>query len=149
MRTPYNIPGLALCLVLVSMTPKYALSEMLAILNYETKAAESLESLQLQGDNDRRREGIAIIEMDPESIAYGRIPIDIPTSPDLVLHHIFYNQDATKAYVTALQAEILHVIDLTSFPYRLVPIPTPGCSVQENIIFYDDNRTWYLTCMWS
>ena len=149
MRIRHNIRLLALCLTFLYIVPRYALAEMLAILNYETKAEESLESLQLQGADDRRREGIAIIEIDPESHDYGRILIDIPTSPDLVLHHIFYNQDASKAYVTALQAEILHVIDLTSFPYRLVPIPTPGCSVQENIIFSDDNTIWYLTCMGS
>ena len=137
------------CGVSICMAPTISWAEMLSILNYETKAEESLESLQIQGAGNQRREGIAIVELDPESAEYGKILIDIPTSPEFVLHHIFYNQDTTKAYVTALQTETLHVIDLTRFPYRLIPIPTPGCKVQENIIFSDDNTTWYLTCMGS
>ena len=124
-------------------------AEMLAILNYETKAEESLESLQLQTSPENRREGIAIVELDPRSPDYGKILVDIPVSPDLVLHHIFYNRDLTKAYVTALGKEVLHVIDLTRFPYRLKPIPTPGCNTLEDIIFSDDNKTWYVTCMGS
>ena len=138
-----------ICTVFACLTPTASSAEMLSILNFESKAEESLESLQIQGAGDQRREGIAILELDPESADYGKILVDIPTSPEFVLHHIFYNQDATKAYVTALQTEALHVIDMTRFPYRLVPIPTPGCEVQENIIFSNDNMTWYVTCMGS
>ena len=43
-------------------------AEMLAILNYESKAPESLEVLQLQAGGEGRREGIAIIELDPLSL---------------------------------------------------------------------------------
>ena len=138
-----------LCGASIFVTSTVSFAEMLSILNYETKAEESLEALQIKGTDNRRREGIAIVELDPESADYGRIIIDIPTSPEFVLHHIFYNRDATKAYVTALQTETLHVINLNKFPYRLVPISTPGCKVQENIIFSDDNKTWYVTCMGS
>jgi DNA-binding beta-propeller fold protein YncE len=73
----------------------------------------------------------------------------MPMPPDTVLHHIFYNKDLSKAYVTALGKEILHVIDLNKFPWRAVPIPTPGCKVQEDIIFSDDNARWFVTCMGS
>ena len=126
-----------------------ASAEMLAILNYESKAPETLDSLKLQEAAEERREGIALIELDPNSPDYGKIISDIPLPPDLVLHHIFYNNDLTKAYVTSLGQEVLHVIDLTKMPFRLRPIPTPGCKVQENIILSDDNKTWYLTCMGS
>jgi DNA-binding beta-propeller fold protein YncE len=122
---------------------------MLAIMNYETKAEESLEALALQSGPTARREGIMIMEMDPSSADYGKVLMDIPLDPELVTHHIFYNKDLTKAYVTALAKETLHVIDLTKYPYRLKPIPTPGCQVQEDIILSDDNKTWYLTCMGS
>ena len=124
-------------------------AEMLAILNYESKAPESLEALQLQGGSLDRKEGIAIIELDPKSPEYGNILIDIPVSPELVLHHIFYNRDLTKAYITALNSSEMYVIDLRKFPYRLKPIAMPNCKVQENIIFSDDNETWYVTCMGS
>ncbi len=138
-----------LVVTLLAMSIAGASAEMLAILNYETKAPDSLESLNLQEADDARREGIAIVELDPASADYGKIISDIPLPPDLVLHHIFYNRDLTKAYVTSLAKELLHVIDLEKWPYRLHPIPTPGCKTQENIILSDDNKTWYLTCMGS
>ncbi len=138
----------AFCLT-ASFSAGAASAEMLAIMNYESKADDSLESLQLQNAEENRREGIAIMELDPGSPDYGKVLADIPVSPDLVLHHIFYNNDLTKAYVTALEQELLHVIDLTKWPYRMKPIPTPGCQVQENIILSDDNKTWYVTCMGS
>ena len=75
--------------------------------------------------------------------------MDIPVSPELVLHHIFYNRNLTKAYITALNSSEMYVIDLGKFPYRLKPIAMPNCKVQENIIFSDDNETWYVTCMGS
>ncbi|MDP6352654.1 MAG: YncE family protein [Alphaproteobacteria bacterium] len=138
-----------MALALTATVASPAVAEMLAILNYETAAEESLESLQVQGGPEQRREGLAIVELDPESPDYGKFVADIPASPDLMLHHVFYNRDLSKAYVTALEQPILHVIDLNRFPYRLKPIPTPGCAVQEDIIFSDDNRTWYVTCMGS
>ncbi len=129
--------------------PAAAHAEMLAILNYESMAEDSLEALQLRSGPEARREGIAVMELDRASPDYGKIILDIPVPPDTMLHHIFYNKDLTKAYVTALGVPVLHVIDLTTFPYRMKPIPTPGCQVQEDIVFSDDNTRWYLTCMGS
>ena len=147
---PHKFGAMILCaFMLAGGIASTVRAEMLAILNYETKAEDSLESLALQSRPDQRREGIAIIELDQSSADYGKILIDIPLSPDLVSHHIFYNKDLTKVYVTALAQEVMHVIDLTVFPYRLKPIPTPGCKVQEDLILSDDNATWYLTCMGS
>jgi len=123
-------------------------SERLAILNWETKAPDSLESLTLS-DNENRKEGIAIIELDKSSSNYGKILTNIPVDPSLTLHHIFYNQDLTKAYVTALNGENLFYINLEELVWRLRPIPVPMCKVQENIIFSDDNTKWWLTCMGS
>ena len=147
---PHKFGAMILCaFMLAGGIASTVRAEMLAILNYETKAEDSLESLALQSRPDQRREGIAIIELDQSSADYGKILIDIPLSPDLVSHHIFYNKDLTKVCVTALAQEVMHVIDLTVFPYRLKPIPTPGCKVQEDLILSDDNATWYLTCMGS
>ncbi len=113
-------------------------AEMLALINYESKA-----------DQPVRREGIAIMEIDPESADFGKILMEIPLPPDLVAHHIFYNRDRTKAYVTALGKSVLQVVDLTVFPYRLRTIHVPDCEVGEDLAVSDDNRTWYLTCMGS
>ncbi|WHZ21183.1 MAG: hypothetical protein OJF47_000295 [Nitrospira sp.] len=113
-------------------------AEMLALVNYESKPGQPV-----------RREGIAIMDIDPESADFGKILMEIPLPSDLVAHHIFFNRDRTKAYVTALGKSILHVVDLTKFPYRLRAIAVPDCQVLEDLVVSEDNRTWYLTCMGS
>ena len=94
-----------------------------------------------------RREGIAIIDVDPSSPAFGKIVTDIPLPADLVAHHIFYNKDLTKAYVTALGKSELQVIDMRKQPYTPVRVETPGCSVLEDVVFSEDNKTFYVSCM--
>ncbi|NGZ97668.1 MAG: hypothetical protein CV089_16370 [Nitrospira sp. WS110] len=113
-------------------------AEMLALINYESKPGQPV-----------RREGIAIMDIDPESADFGKILMEVPLPSDLVAHHIFFNRDRTKAYVTALGKSILHVVDLTKFPYRLRAIAVPDCQVLEDLVVSEDNRTWYLTCMGS
>lgn len=124
--------------VVLLATASGASAELLALLNYESKP-----------DQKVRREGIAIMEIDPASADFGKILMDIPLPSDLVAHHIFFNRDRTKAYVTALGKPVLHVFDLTRFPYRLRPIPVPDCQVLEDLVVSEDNKTWYLTCMGS
>lgn len=115
-----------------------ASAEILALLNYESKSNQPV-----------RREGIAIMDIDPESSDFGKILMEIPLPSDLVAHHIFFNRDRTKAYVTALGKSLLHVVDLTRFPYRLQAVAVPDCQVSEDLVVSEDNRTWYLTCMGS
>jgi len=121
----------------VLFTP-LAQGEILAMLNYESKPGQTT-----------RKEGLAILDVDPRSPAFGKILMDIPLPSDLVAHHVFYNRDQSKAYITALGKSLLHVLDLTRFPYRMKTVETPGCQVLEDIVFSQDNRTWYLTCMGS
>lgn len=118
--------------------PSLAEAEILAMLNYESKR-----------QNTVRQEGIAVLDVDPDSPSYGRRLLDIPLPPDLIAHHIFYNKDATKAYVTALGRSELRVIDMTRFPYRMKTVEVPGCEEGEDVVFSADNKTWYLTCMGS
>ena len=115
-----------------------ASAELLALLNYESKPDQKI-----------RREGIAIMEIDPKSVDFGKILMDIPLPADLVAHHIFFNRDRTKAYITSLGKSELYVIDLTRFPYRLRTIAVPDCQVGEDLVVSEDNKTWYLTCMGS
>ena len=115
-----------------------ASAEILALLNYESKPGQPV-----------RREGIAIMDIDPDSADFGKILMEIPLPSDLVAHHIFFNRDRSKAYITALGKSLLHAVDLTRFPYRLRAIEVPDCLVGEDLVVSDDNRTWYLTCMGS
>lgn len=133
---PLRLLFLTIALLCSGLAPAW--SEMLALLNYESKPNQPV-----------RREGIAIMDIDPESSDFGKILMEIPLPPDLVAHHIFFNRDKTKAYITALGKSLLHVVDLTRFPYRLRAIEVPDCQALEDLVVSEDNRTWYLTCMGS
>lgn len=126
-----------------------ASAEILAMLNYESKPEESLKALKTPIGPQARKEGIAIIDVDPDSANFGKILWDMPLPPDLIAHHIFYNKDASKAYVSALGKPELRVIDLTTNPYRSKTVAVPECQVGEDVVFSGDNKTWYLTCMGS
>ena len=122
----------------LSMIPSVPQAEILAMLNYESKPQQTI-----------RREGIAIIDVDPASENFSNILLDIPLPPNLVNHHIFYNKDTSKAYITALGQSNLHVMDMTRYPYRIKKVEVPECIVGEDIVFSRDNKTWFLTCMGS
>jgi len=110
----------------------------LAMANYESKPGQS-----------PRREGIAIIDVDPASKNFGKILNDIPLPNDLIAHHIFYNKDLSKAYITSLGNGALHVMDMTHVPFRPKKVDMPDCKVGEDVVFSKDNKTWYMTCMGS
>ncbi len=133
---------------MAAIVPGFARAEILAMINYESKPPESLKSFKLTGVQ-KRREGIAVIDVDPDSQDFGKILMDVPLPPDLVAHHIFYDREMKKAYLTALGKSELHVFDLGQFPYRLRRLAMPDCKMGEDVIFSEDNKTWYLTCMMS
>lgn len=125
-----------------------ASAEVLAIMNYESKPEDQLKALKLSGDLPRR-EGLAIIDVDPESSGFGKIVSDIPIDPETVAHHIFYDRTMTKAYITGLQQPALQVLDMKQNPYRLSVIETPNCAMGEDVIIDEANERWFLTCMAS
>src|SRR5258706_13940690 len=86
----------------IGVLPIFAHAEILAMVNYETKSADSLKALKTPVAPQARREGIAIIDVDPKSKNFGKIVTDLPLPADTVAHHIFYNKHAPKAYVTPL-----------------------------------------------
>ncbi|MDT8407566.1 MAG: YncE family protein [Methylococcales bacterium] len=121
-------------------------AEILAMMNYESRAQASLTHSRLS-TAPQRREGIAIMDVDPKSSRFGQVLMDIPLNPEWVAHHIFYDKTMRKAYVTFLQNSQLGIIDMQKFPYRMELLDLPQCSFAEDIIFSDDNKTWYVTCM--
>jgi DNA-binding beta-propeller fold protein YncE len=143
MRVPF-IGCTAAALVLA---PGFALAQIHAMFNYETKSAESLKALKTPVQTGPRQEGIAIIDVDPKSKTFGEKLQDLPLPADLVAHHIFYNRDQSKAYVTALGKSELRVIDMKKLPYAIKVIAVPGCNVGEDVVFSEDNKKWYLSCM--
>ena len=137
---------LVICLLGIPVVGK---AEILAMSNYESKPDDSLKELKMPFGTQTRREGIAIFDVDPESDTYGDILIDIPLPSDLVAHHVFWNRDHTKIYLTALGKPELRVIDMTRNPYRVKVIDVPDCEVGEDVVFSEDNTRWYETCMGS
>ena len=87
---------------LLAALPVLARAEILAMLNYESKPEESLKAMRIPVSPQGRREGVAIIDVDPKSKNFGKIVTDLSIPPDVVAHHIFYNKDSSKAYITAL-----------------------------------------------
>lgn len=143
--TRFRLMAFLACILLL-FSSQSASAEILAMLNYESKSADSLKSLKLTGPSERK-EGIAIIDVDPGSENFGKILVDIPMPPDQVVHHIFYDRSMTKAYITSLASPSLQVMDLERFPYRIVTLPVEGCSMAEDVIFDEANERWFLTCM--
>jgi DNA-binding beta-propeller fold protein YncE len=129
--------------------PALANAEILAMMNYESKSAESLKALKNPVAPAARKEGIAIVDVDPNSKTFGKIVKDIPLPADLVAHHIFYNHDMSKAYITALGKTELRVMDMKSKDYAMTTVSIPDCSVGEDIAFSPDHKRWYVSCMGS
>lgn len=138
----------AWALGLMAFAPAVAFGHILAMVNYETKTKEGLAVLNI-ADDGQRKEGIAVIDVDPESQTFGRIMADISIPADTLGHHIFYNRDMSKAYITALSGGMMYVMDMNRLDYRLKKIDVPGCAVGEDLIFSSQGDAWYLTCMGS
>src|SRR2546428_2338762 len=117
-----------LAVMLLASFSVAAYAVILAMLNYETKPEQVI-----------RKDGLAVIDVDPKSPTFGKMLMDSPLPPDLVAHHIFYNRVQSKAYVTALGKSVLHVLDLTRFPYRMKAVEVRDCQVLEDIVFSQDN----------
>ena len=129
--------------------PSFSNGEILAMLNYESKSPDQLKAFRSPVPGQTRQEGIAIIDVDPASPNFKKIVETIPLPPDLVAHHIFYNRDMSKAYVTALGKPELRVIDMGKRPFTAKTVAVPDCQVGEDVIFSEDNKRWFLTCMGS
>ncbi len=115
-----------------------ARAELLAALNYESKPGI-----------EPRREGIAIIDIDPASPRFNQIIKDAPLPPDLVAHHIYFSRDKSKAYVTSLGRGAIAVFDTGRLPENPEIISVPDCKVAEDMVFTADGRRWFLSCMGS
>lgn len=126
-----------------------ARAEILAMANYESKPPEALKAFRHPVAGQTRQEGIAVIDVDPNSPNFKKIVETLPLPPDLVAHHIFYNRNSTKAYVTSLGKSELGVIDMTKRPFAVKQVAVPDCKIGEDVVFSADNTRWYLTCLGS
>ncbi len=124
-------------LVILFVTATFALTaraEMLAMVVYETKAEESIRALRVEDADRPREDGLAIIDVDPASEAYGKVLAKFPLPEGLVPHHQYYNRDQTKIYVTGALMPMLHVVDVTRAPYRIKRVDIPGCKRLDSMV---------------
>jgi len=117
-------------------------SEILAMMNYETKSKDSLKSLKAPVPAAERREGIAIIDVDPASPAFGKIVTDIPLPAESRRGiTIFYNKDLNKAYVTPSQVRASCHRHEEAALYT-IRVETPGCWCSRTSCSPLDNKTF-------
>lgn len=97
-------------------------------------------------------DGIAIIELDPESLNFGHISNKLELGVGVLPHHIYYNNNAKKLFTTALGGSYLYEVktekDQNGQP-KLVsatPINTGENTVGENLFFTNDGR-YFMTFM--
>jgi DNA-binding beta-propeller fold protein YncE len=133
----------------LSLVPGIAFAEIVGFVNYETKSAESLKTLKRPIAPPTRKEGLALVDLEPGSKTFGRILKSVDLPGDTVAHHIFYNRDQSKAYITALGKSELRVIAMADPTFAIKTVAVPDCRVGEDVVFSEDNKTWYLTCMGS
>ena len=55
----------------------------------------------------REEDGLAIIDINPNSNTFEEILQDVPVGKEVFMHHPFYNQAGSKLYNTALAGENL------------------------------------------
>ena len=131
------------------LTATASRGEILALVLYESKPADALKAFSKPVRGKNRFEALGVIDVDPKSPQFGKIVREIELPPDLVAHHIFYNRDSTKLYMTSLGKAEMRVIDMTQESLPMKTVAVPECQVGEDVIFSEDNKRWYVTCMGS
>ena len=98
----------------------------------------------------REKDGLAIIDINPDSDTFGNILQDVPVGKGVFMHHPFYNQEGSKIYNTALDGERFYRINLHEDRiFDISPIETGSCDVGEDMCFGQNRDRFYLTSMGS
>src|SRR6266571_464144 len=128
-----SAPTFVVAATLLSATA--AQVEILALVNFESKPAEALKAYSSPVRGQTRTEAIAILDVDPQSPGFGKIVREISLPGDLVAHHIFYNRDSSKIYVTSLGKAEMRVIDMKDPSLPMKTVAVPACQVGEDVVF--------------
>lgn len=120
--------------------------------NHEPKHAHDssfyIDYRSLEGLPD----GMAVIELDPESADFGVLTSKLELGVGVLPHHIYYDHTQKKLYTTALGGSYLYQIkieeDRRGLPKLIsaTPINTGENTVGENIFFTTDGR-YFMTFM--
>lgn len=97
-------------------------------------------------------DGMAVIELDPESTDFESISSKLELGVGVLPHHIYFDNDAKKLYTTVLGGSYLYQIktgeDHNGFPILISAkaINAGGNTVGEDIFFTSDGR-YFVTFM--
>lgn len=98
-------------------------------------------------------DGLALMDLDPESPDFGKILQQVAMGPGVLPHHLYFNRDQSKLYNTALGGERLYTVGLQrddkGFPTitEITPIDVGDNLVGEDIYFTEDGSRFYMTFM--
>lgn len=99
------------------------------------------------------KDGVVLMDLDPESNRFGRILQRKPIGKGVLPHHLYFNRDEDRLYTTSLGGANLYEIELNvnrrGIPRmkRIIPIDTGGNTVGEDIYFTEDGSRYYVTFM--
>lgn len=102
---------------------------------------------------DGGEDGVALIDLDPESPTFGQILQQMPIGDGVLPHHLYFNQSEDRLYTTALGGASLYEIKL-DFENPIMPritevieVDTEGSFVGEDIYFTEDGSEYWVTFM--
>ncbi len=103
---------------------------------------------------DGGQDGVALINLDPESDKFGEIYQQVEIGEGVLPHHLYFNQDETRLYSTALGGNNLYEIVLEDtedghMPVidEIVSIDTGDNIVGEDVYFTEDGKYYWVTFM--
>ena len=102
---------------------------------------------------DGGQDGVALLDLNPESADFGRILQRKSIGEGVLPHHLYFNRSQERLYTTALGGEMLYEVirdngaDGVPRITRFEPIDTGGNLVGENMYFTEDGSRYYVTFM--
>lgn len=97
------------------------------------------------------KDGVAIVDLDPESKHFGKVVERRPIGRNVLPHHLYFDRASERLYTSALNGPYLFEIglwrDARGVPHlgRIVPIDTGNNMVGEDMYFSEDGSRYYLT----
>jgi hypothetical protein len=93
-------------------------------------------------------DGIAVMELDPESADFGKIISKTALGIGVLPHHLYFNRNERRLFTTALGGKFLYELKIdwnqAGYPviYDVNAINTGGNTVGEDIFFTKDGEYW-------
>lgn len=97
-------------------------------------------------------DGVALIDLDPESAGFGRILQRRSIGVGALPHHLYFNRAENRLYTTSLGGRYLYEIALrcregVPSVAAIRPVDTGANQVGEDMYFTEDGRRYYVTFM--